>query len=238
MGRPRFQGFPARLTSIPLPSLFFTLLLPGITDLAELKVTLHLFWLLANRRTYPRFITLGELRRDSTLLEALKHVPENPEDALARGLAQARERGTFLRLTLEVPSGTQDLYFLNGERDRRASAQIRRGELDLGQLGVALEDAPAAPAPNIFALYEENIGMVTPLVADELKDAEKTYPPGWIEEAFREAVALNRRNWRYVARILDRWDREGKDGEDRGNTKKDIQPAKYLQGKYSRIVRH
>ena len=32
------------------------------------------------------------------------------------------------------------------------------------------------------------IGMVTPLVAEELKDAEKTYPPGWIEEAFREII--------------------------------------------------
>lgn len=238
MDRPCFQGFPARLSYTPLPSLFFTLLLPGITDLAELKVTLHLFWLLFSRRSYPRFVTLGEMRRDSTLLEALKHAAGRPEEALVRGLALARERGTFLRLTLETQSGPQELYFLNAERDRRAAAQIKRGELDLGQLGIVPEEAPAEPTPNIFALYEENIGMITPLVAEELKEAEKIYPPGWIQEAFQEAVDLNRRNWRYIARILDRWSREGKDGKDRGDTKKDIQPAKYLKGKYARIVQH
>ncbi len=238
MDRPRFQGFPARLSYTPLPSLFFTLLLPGITDLAEVKVTLHLFWLLSTRRTYPRFITLGELRRDNTLLEALKLTSEKPEEALLRGLALARDRGVFLRLTLETQSGPQELYFLNAERDRRAAAQIKRGELDLGQLGVAIEEAPAEPRTNIFALYEENIGMITPLVAEEMKEAEETYPPAWIEEAFREAVDLNRRNWRYIARILDRWAREGKDGKDRGDPKKDIEPAKYLKGKYARIVQH
>lgn len=233
-----FQGFPARLSYTPLPSLFFTLLLPGIKDLAELKVTLHLFWLLSTRRTYPRFITLGELLRDGTLLEGLRTTEEGPEVALRRGLALARERGAFLHLTLEVPAGSQELYFLNTERDRRAVAQIQRGELDLGQLGVALEESPPAPKPNIFALYEENIGLVTPLIAEELKEAEKTYPPAWIEEAFREAVDRNRRSWRYIFRILERWAREGKDGKHRGDTKKDIQPEKYLRGKYARIVQH
>ena len=238
MDRPRFQGFPARHSSTPLPSLFFTLLLPGITDLVELKVTLYLFWLLSTRRTYPRFITLGELRRDTTILEALRFTAEQPEQALRRGLDLARVRGTFLHLALETPSGAQELYFLNAERERRAAAQIRRGELDIGQLGVGAEEEAPAPSTNIFALYEENIGMVTPLVAEELKEAEKTYPPGWIEEAFREAVGLNRRNWRYIARILDRWAREGKDGKDWADSRKDIQPAKYLRGKYARIVQH
>jgi len=238
MGNPLFQGFPPRASYTPLPSLFFTLLVPAITDLAELKVTLHLFWLLSVRRTYPRFISLGELLRDSTLLESLKYGNATPESTLRRGLALARERGTFLRLALEVKAGAEELYFLNTERDRLAAARIRRGELDLGQLGVAAEEAPQPARPNIFALYEENVGMVTPLVVEELKEAEKTYPSSWIEEAFQEAVDLNRRNWRYIARILERWAREGRDGKDRGDTKKDIQPAKYLKGKYARIVQH
>ncbi|MDO8690892.1 MAG: DnaD domain protein [Dehalococcoidia bacterium] len=59
-----------------------------------------------------------------------------------------------------------------------------------------------------------------------------------MEDAFREAVNLNRRNWRYIARILERWAREGRDGKDRGDTGKDIQPAKYLKGKYARLVQH
>ncbi|MDP2727945.1 MAG: DnaD domain protein, partial [Dehalococcoidia bacterium] len=179
-----------------------------------------------------------ELLRDNALLESLRAAADGPQAAVHRGLALVWERGTFLRLILEVSGGSQELYFLNTERDRRTVAQIKRGELDLGQLGVAADEDTLAPTPNIFSLYEENIGMVTPLVADELKEAEKTYPPGWIEGAFREAVDLNRRNWRYIARILERWAREGKDGKYRGDTKEDIQPSKYLQGKYARIVQH
>ena len=64
--------------------------------------------------------------------------------------------------------------------------------------------------PNIFAQYEDNIGMLTPMVADELREAESHYPMSWIDEAFKEAVTQNKRSWRYVSRILERWDREGR----------------------------
>ena len=67
--------------------------------------------------------------------------------------------------------------------------------------------------PNIFQLYEENVGMLTPLVADELRAAEEEYPAGWVEAAIREAAAGNVRSWRYIEAILERWKREG---EERG----------------------
>ena len=42
--------------------------------------------------------------------------------------------------------------------------------------------------PNIFVLYEQNIGLLSPLIAEDLKDAADQYPAEWIEAAFREAV--------------------------------------------------
>ena len=69
----------------------------------------------------------------------------------------------------------------------------------------------SAPEPlNIFSLYEDNIGVLSPLIVDELKEAEQAYPQGWIEDAFREAVTRNKRSWRYVAKILESWEREGR----------------------------
>jgi len=44
---------------------------------------------------------------------------------------------------------------------------------------------PPPERPNIFKLYEENIGPLTPLIADALKDAEKTYPPEWVPKPWR-----------------------------------------------------
>jgi DnaD/phage-associated family protein len=79
--------------------------------------------------------------------------------------------------------------------------------------GVSLEQplppAKGEPAPNIYTLYEQNIGGITPMIADDLRDAEQRYPPDWIREAFREAAELNKRNWRYIQRILERWETEG-----------------------------
>jgi DnaD/phage-associated family protein len=66
------------------------------------------------------------------------------------------------------------------------------------------------PAPSIYGLYEESIGTISPLIAEELRATEEEYPQEWIEAAFREAAAQNRRSWRYVARILERWRDEGR----------------------------
>ncbi len=74
---------------------------------------------------------------------------------------------------------------------------------------------------NIFRLYEENIGPLTPMIADTLRDAEESYPAQWIEEAIRLAVENNARSWRYVDAILSRWQEKGKDErEDRRDTEK------------------
>ena len=45
-----FPGFPAgKLATTPVPNLFFSELLPLIDNLAELKVVLHLFWLIGKK---------------------------------------------------------------------------------------------------------------------------------------------------------------------------------------------
>ena len=75
---------------------------------------------------------------------------------------------------------------------------------------------PAAvpePTADIFTLYEQNIGAITPLIADDLKDAEQRYPAEWVRAAIRESVEANKRSWRYIASILRRWESEGPDYE-------------------------
>src|SRR5579863_8567876 len=52
---PAFAGFPpGKNPYTPLPETFFTAILPEIEDVGELKVTLHLFWLLYQKRGTPR----------------------------------------------------------------------------------------------------------------------------------------------------------------------------------------
>ena len=105
----------------------------------------------------------------------------------------------------------EDWYFINTPKGRQTLALVRQGRL--GELQAAIPDEARLKVnrPNIFILYEQNIGMMTPLIADQLRDMEKSYPPDWIDEAFDLAVASNKRKLRYIQAILKRWETEGKD---------------------------
>jgi DNA replication protein len=228
----KFKGFPAKSQFTAVPNAFFSALLPQISDIAELKVTLHIFQSLYSKRGYPRFTSYGELLADKGLMSNLKD-----EETLHKALEMATKRGTILHLALDRDGKTEDTYFLNDEPGRQALEKIESGELVLSGLEpkepALVDDEP----PDIFTLYEQNIGMLTPMMAEELRDALKIYPPSWISEAIKEAVSNNKRKWSYISAILERWTAEGReDGAYRGDSKK-TGPDKYIKGKYGHIVR-
>jgi len=208
-----------RFTSVP--DLFFAELLPAIDDLAELKVTLHVVWL--RQRQGRQAVTRAELSADETLMRGLAAVGEDPLALLAEGLDRAVARGSLLHAALESEAGPQDVYVLNSEGGRQALARLQSGEM--GPVGALAVDRPAVePRPNIFQLYEDNIGLLSPILADELRDAEATFPADWIEDAFRIAVSNNVRKWRYIQVILERWASEGR-GDDE-TSRRDTQPKR------------
>jgi len=241
-----FAGFPSgKNPFVPVSEVFFTVLLPEIEDSAELKVTLHLFWLLAQKKGNPRCVSGNDLRADHVLLRSLKRRgdPRPPEERLHQGLELALARGTLLRIHLRLVSeGDEqaeiiDWYFFNTPRSRKVVNELQGGQIVPARLlnvegeQIEQESEIAVPAgarkqnnsteiarnvqvqverPNIFVLYEQNIGLLSPLIADQLKDAADQYPQEWIEAAFREAVQHNKRNWSYISAILRRWETEGR----------------------------
>ena len=234
-----FNGFPARMQYTAIPDLFFSSLLPEISDITELKTTLHIFWSLYKKRGYPRFVTYAELATNKSLMNSLRGGGKAPDEVLRNALVMAVSRGTILHLVLERDEAPEDVYFLNTESDRRVVSRIQNGELVLGGLKAGGQAYPEIEpeSPDIFTLYEENIGMLTPIIAEELKEAEGLYPEEWIREAIKEAVSLNKRSWRYINRILENWSAEGKsDGAYRRDSKK-TDPDKYIKGKYGHMVR-
>ena len=88
-----------------------------------------------------------------------------------------------------------------------------------------------------FALYEQNIGPLTPIIADRLRAAESQYPATWLEEAIAMAVEYNKRSWRYVETIQQRWEANGKDeGPERRHDEAD-DPNSFFRSKYAHIYR-
>lgn len=239
-----FTGFhDGRGPLIPVPDAFFSVVLPQIDSLPELKVTLHLLWLLARRRGLPRAVSLQELETDRVLLRSIKQGPgpRPAEDFLREGLELAVTRGTILMLAVgRAEHALQRWYLLNTPASREALARLSRQEIDPAQAigqDVGPVEVVRVYRPNIFTLYERNIGLLTPLIADQLREAELSYPPEWLAEAMRLAVEYNKRNWAYVAGILKRWETEGKSsGTDRRHSEAPADPAKYTAGRYGHLV--
>lgn len=61
----------------------------------------------------------------------------------------------------------------------------------------------------ICTIYEQNIGMLTPMTSERLKDIASNYPEGWFAMAVQEAVEYNKRNLRYIERVLENWSVNG-----------------------------
>lgn len=219
-----FPGFPdGKLKSTPIPSLFFSDLLSIIDNLPEMKVTLYAFWAMTRKEGLVRYLRLTDFLNDTQLLKGLGSTPTEAAKVLIDGLERAVARGTLLHITVGTGQGDLDIYFVNTEKGRAAVEGITQGEWRPN----ADPDEPISvlvERPNVFVLYEQNIGALTPIIADELRDAEQTFPPRWIEEAIELAVKNNVRKWRYVLSILERWKQEGKqDGINRRDTQKGVQ---------------
>ncbi len=185
-----FPGFDNGTRSVPVPAPMLGELLAEITDEAELKCALRFLWHQAQVPGSPKRVPSERLLSDGVLLAALG----SPERA-AHGVRLAVERGLLIE--------ADGWLLLNTPRNRQAAGTPARAPYETTAPG-------APPPPTIFALYEENVGALTPMIADELRDAEKEYPVGWVEDAIKEAASSNARSWRYIAAVLERWRKVGK----------------------------
>jgi DNA replication protein len=220
---PTFPGFPSgKVHLTPIPATFFSDLLPEIDHLGELKVVLYALWRLDRMEGNFRYLKETDFWGDARFLQGMGKDPVEARRNLQEALEQAVIRGVLLRVTVELGERAT-LYFFNSPKGRAALDAIRQGRWQpSGEAQTPVE--LNIERPNIFRLYEQNIGPLTPMLAEMLREAEQLYPPEWIEDAIRIAVENNRRSWRYADAILRRWQEKGRDepkGPDRRDTEKD-----------------
>lgn len=190
---------------VSLPVEFFSRSLGSIEDLAELKVILHVAHL-ASSENCPTVPWSALLKSEVVRSVAGPDSPEPAESRLRRAVDRAVAGGSLLRVIADgVPlllvSSPETRSIVNG---LRADAPDARKALGLSDtVSVTLY------RPNIYGLYERAIGPLTPLIAEQLRDAERSYPRAWIEQAIFVAVNYNKRNWRYVQTVLSAWEETG-----------------------------
>ena len=214
-----FKGFTDSESFTQLPDTFFQQLLHQIDDAAELKVGLYILWRVQHLDGSVPALREGDFNARDLGLSL---------DELRAGIQKAVKRGIMLR----AEHGAEVLYFLNSPRGRAAANAFLHGDYKAAAVtGVPFE------RPNIFRLYEENIGPLTPLIADALKDAEETYSGEWIAETIELAVKHNKRSWKYCEAILKRWKEEGR-GEKQDRRDAEENRDKYIKGEYADYIEH
>jgi len=217
-----FKGFTDSESFTQLPDTFFHQLLNQIDDAAELKVTLYFLWRAEHMDSPFRALQESGFEAKELGLSA---------DEVRLGLEKAVKRGSILPSQHEADV----FYFLNSPRGRVAAEAFANGQLR-EPAGAGINSMPFE-RPNIFRLYEENIGPLTPLIADALKDAEETYSAEWVADTIDLAVRNNKRSWKYCEAILKRWKEEGRgEKQDRRDAEKDRD--KYIKGEYSDYIEH
>lgn len=230
--------------NLSIPRSFFDRDVVEVRDIAQLKVLMTVYRLIdeldSSLGMVPEELVVG----DPVLRRGLRHLgsAREPLEAIRRGIELALARDALLRFVLRLEEGDQHWLMPSTPENRARLARLGRGEewppdvtARIGQPTEVLIERP-----NIFRLYEQNIGIVTPIIADQLIEALEIYPEAWIEEAIAEAVSYNRRQWRYVQRVLDRWATEGRGHEaDRRHhgAAGAVDPEKYLRGKYASLFR-
>ncbi len=230
-----FNGFPpGKINTTRIPSLFFKELLPQIDDLDELKVTLYAMWQMNQKEGEIRYIKTADFFGDTIFMKGLGASQTAQSSAVRAGLERAVNRGTLLKTSVPDGEDQLDIYFFNSPRGQAVVQSVTDGSWRPSD-----GDLPASTLnqeqPNIFRLYEENIGPLTPLIADTLRNAEGDYPENWIRQAVEIAVQNNVRKWNYIEAILRSWQDGGRDErQNRGHTKKDRRS--YLEDEFAEFI--
>ena len=216
----RFNGFLVQTDPVvAIPRAFFTDVLPQLTEMAEAQATLAVFRLAAEAGGIESPVSETALRADRALRTALRILgsPREPDGRIATGLDLATGRGTLLRFVAEREGGGDIWYYVNTPVNQALVAAMARGAVAPPRALWRDGQPPAVipERPNVFRLYEQNVGPLTPMIADHLVRALETWPVEWIEDAVGEAVAYNKRSWRYIQRILEGWQAEGREPRER-----------------------
>ncbi len=225
-----FKGFPGGRTGLTrVPDMFILDILPQLSHVAEIKAIIYAFWRLDKAEGTFRYLRLSDFTENESFMQGLADNQDNAIEYLNQALTLACEQKILLKINLEQ-APAEPIFFFNTPKGRVALHAIQNRKW--------VPDLRNQPPPetlkepqNIFRLYEENIGVITPLISDSLQEAEKTFPKTWLEDAITIASMANKRSWSYISAILKRWQVEGRnEREDRRDSEENYR--RYIEGEY------
>ena len=219
---------------IPFPVQLFTEILPRLHNESQLRATLYTWYAIMSKGSGQRYVYLSQLLTDPVLLSWFTHL--GGKNGIQRGLDQSCREGIFLQLQI-------------GEDDKILAPNDESGArliTDMKSESVAHHNQSRDSSPetnyertvvsNVVEKYENEIGMLTPVIADMIAIAEQMYPTTWILEALDIAAQSNARSWKYVTAILARWKNEGKNNDNEETSRFSSQQSGGEQNRYDSVI--
>ncbi len=142
------------------------------------------------------------------------------EHKLRRMLAELRKAGYMNRIRLTIPGGKfnwmTEVYESPSLNPKPTSWGFSTSGLstsgkppDIVSTDLHEEEEEDGAVQNVFTLYTQEIGLLTPIIADGIEAWLKDVPEKWLRDAITEAVKNGARNWKYIEAILKRWHAQG-----------------------------
>ena len=140
--------------------------------------------------------------------EGVEFLASNQLDYLhAETLQALLQVGFLLKFTPETSNNS--ILLPGTPSGREFLSKLMKNIISLDELKPS--STTARERPNLFKLYEDNIGPLTPMVADLLQEDAREFPAEWFADAIKEALSHNARKWSYVRAILKNWKENGRE---------------------------
>jgi len=150
------------------------------------------------RLALKAFSEYGMIHLDQDTLVIANWLKHQNIEGMEKVREQTRLRVQKFRAKTPVTSGNKIVTLLNAIEQEEESSSIN----DIKTM-IATD--------HLFKTYESEIGMLTPMISEEIKDAATVYPEAWIIDAIRISAQSNKRSWKYIEGILKRWRTNGKE---------------------------
>ena len=220
---------------IPVPAQLFTEILPRLHNESQLRATLYTWYAIASKGSGQRYVYLSQLLTDPVLLSWITHL--GGKNGIRHGLDLSCKEGIFLQLQI----GEDDKILApNDESGARLITDMKSESVAHHKQSRDLNpetNYERTVVSNVIEKYENEIGMLTPVIADMIAIAEQTYPTTWILEALDIAAQSNARSWKYVTAILARWKNEGKNNGNEETSRFSSRQSGREQNRYDSVIR-
>ena len=154
-------------------------------------------WWLERSTTFPKSVTVSDLRTDRTLIRTIGPAFDSVMGAIC-------ERGIFIR----TGNDSDDRLMLNTVAATRGGGNVNDRCDDDATNGWDSVARPTGPA-DAFRAYEQNIGQLTPMIRESIGQSLQDFTDAQITQAIRIAVENDARSWAFIKAVLKRWNREG-----------------------------